>query len=491
MPLLATALIILLVLVLFLLAYLLFRAMLFGRLPEPVEALEPPAVNADQVAQHLSALLQIQTVSYQERDQVDEAAFDRLQAALRRMYPRLHDSLQREVVNRRALLYTWPGADPALPPVLFMAHQDVVPADPATLDAWTHPPFSGDIADDFVWGRGALDMKSVLVTLCESVEALLELGYQPDRTLYLAFGHDEEIGGQQGAACVADLLAQRGVRLEAVLDEGSALTRGLLPGLQGPVALIGVAEKGHVTLELKVEGRPGHSSTPPPHTAIGVLARAVTRLEANPMPAHLGMTNLMFQHLGAYLPIGLRLACANTWLFGGAVRSRLEASPQSAALLRTTTAPTVIRGGLKDNILPAQASALVNFRLYPGDSLDDLVAHARRVIHDDAVQIAPLPDGSWEASPVSPVNSPVYHGLSRAIRQLYPAAAVAPYLVLGATDSRYFTPLSAAVYRFSPYYLDAGLLNTIHGIDERIAVPSLAQMVQFYTHLMREWTAAP
>lgn len=477
------------VLVLFVLAIMLFRALMYGRVPDAVEALEVAPVDGALVAERLSAAIRLQTVSDLDRSRIDYPVFLQLHQALAQMYPGVHNTLKRETVNQYSLLYTWQGSNPDLEPVLMVAHQDVVPFDPGTRDEWTHPPFDGVVADGFVWGRGALDMKCNLISTLEAVERLIQSGYQPERTLYLGFGHDEEIGGTQGAAAISALLAERGVHLAAVLDEGGSLVRGVVPGLSLPVALVGVSEKGHATIELRVEGRPGHSSAPPPHTSIGVLARALARLEAQPMPARPWLALRMFRHLGAFLPMSMRFVFANTWLFGGLVRKRLGANPQVNAMQRTSTAITVIRGGVKDNVLPSSARALVNFRLLPGDSLEIVLAHIRKVVKDDAVQIQPLPAGCWEASPVSSSDSPVFTNLSHTIRQVFPDALVSPYLVLGATDSRYYANICADVFRFSPYQLDATLLNSIHGIDERIGVETLAQMVQFYVVLIQSWTA--
>lgn len=487
---LSSVLVILGVLLLSAVVILIFRTFLYGRVPEQAEPAQGLEVQADRVAEHLAAILRIQTISTGEDHLADHRAFGRMHAALEKIYPRLHAALHREVINQHSLLYTWVGANPDLEPVLLCAHLDVVPADPATLAEWSHLPFAGDVADGHVWGRGALDMKSTLTSLCEAVEGLIKTGYKPERTLLLAFGHDEELGGVHGAREIAALLAERGVRLAAVGDEGGAIMNASIPGVQVPVALIGVAEKGYASLTLKVEGRPGHSSMPPRHTAIGVLARALARVEANPMPARLSMVRLMFDELGIFLPFSARLAFANTWLLGGALRKRLESSPTTNALIRTTAAATLIHGGVKDNVLPAEAAAVVNCRLLPGDQRIRVLEHYRKVIADEAVQVSLEDDHSWEASVVSPVDSPVYRGLARTIRQVFPEAAVAPFLVSGATDSRHYLGLTPNVFRFSPMAMDSKLLTTIHGIDERISVEALARMVMFYGELIRSWTAS-
>jgi carboxypeptidase PM20D1 len=372
--------------------------------------------------------------------------------------------------------------------VLLCGHLDVVPPDPVTLAEWTYDPFSGEVADGQVWGRGALDMKGTVITLLEAVEALLKTGYQPERTLYLGLGHDEEIGGIDGARCLSSLLEERGVRLSAVIDEGGNIMEGMVPGVTLPVALVAVSEKGFASVELKVEGRPGHSAMPPPHTAIGVLSRAITRLETAPMPADLRYIKLMFDHLGIFLPFKLRLAFANSGLMRGVLLKNLSAAPTTNSMVRTTMAATVISGGVTDNVLPAQARVVVNCRILPGDTREKLVSHMRRTINDEAVQIYLPADASWEAAPVSPVESPVFANLSRTIRQIFPEAVVAPFLASGATDIRYYRPLTENLFRFSPFVLNNELLKTVHGIDERVSLETLERMVQFYAQLIKSWT---
>jgi carboxypeptidase PM20D1 len=481
-------LIVLFVLILFAAALLIFRAMMYGRVPESVEPVEVMPVEGALVAEHLAAAVSLATVSSIDSSKVDWAAFDALHTALERMYPRVHASLALEKVNEYSLMFTWQGRAPELEPVLLCGHLDVVPADPATRDAWTYAPFSGEIADGQVWGRGTLDMKGTVITILEAVEGLLKIGYQPERTLILGFGHDEEIGGMNGARCLSELLGERGVRLAAVFDEGGAIMEGMVPGVDLPVALVAVAEKGFASLELKVQGRPGHSAMPPRHTAIGVLARAIARIENKPMPPNLRMVQMMFDSLGIFLPFMLRLAFANSGLLRGTITKRLAAEPTTNSMIRTSSAVTIIEGGVKDNVLPAQARAVVNCRILPGDTREKLVTHMRSVIDDEDVQIFLPAEKSWEPSVISSTDSPVFTNLVRTIRQVYPEVVVAPFLVSGATDSRHYLPLTENVYRFSPYFLNSTLLKTIHGIDERVPLDTLERMVQFYGQLIKSWT---
>ena len=478
---------ILLVIVSLAVAVVLARTFSFARPPAPVEPAEGVEVMTAAVAEHLSELIRCETVSVGGDHPPRGEAFLELHRALEKMYPRVHASLQRRVINDYSLLYTWPGTRPDLQPILLMAHQDVVPADPATLPEWEHAPFDGQVSDGYIWGRGALDVKNQLVAIMEAVESLLNAGFPPQRTVYLGFGHDEEIGGNQGARQISAWLQKQEIRLEAVLDEGGSLVKGLLPGIEVPVALVGNVEKGYLTLDLTVTGTPGHSSTPPPQTAIGVLAQALARLEANPMPAHVEMIQPLFQGVGTAAPFVNRMAIANLWLFGGIVRRMLEAKQETNATIRTTTAVTVISGGVKDNILPREAKASVNFRLLPGDRIEDVITHVRRVIDDERVQIRQKEGFGSGSSPLSPTDTPAYQNLACTIRQVFGDVAVAPYLVLGATDARHYAPICDHVYRFSPVLMMPEDLDRVHGINERIGVEDMAQMVKFFGQLIQVW----
>jgi carboxypeptidase PM20D1 len=487
---LVSILIILLVILLFIIAFVLVRTLTFARPFEPVEPVEGLEVEAPVVAEHLSNAIRCETVSQLERNQPNRKTLLELHRALERMYPRLHTSLKCETIKDYTLLYTWEGHDPELSPILLAGHLDVVPADPASLKEWTHPPFSGQVADGFVWGRGALDIKEQVITVMEAVEQLLKSGYQPGRTVYLAFGHDEEMGGLSGAKEIAELLKSRGIRLEAVLDEGSFIMENILPGTKVPVAVIGTAEKGMLTLELNVEAETGHSSTPPARTAIGILSEAILNLEENPLPARTTYARSLFRGVGIASPVFYQMAFANLWLFGGLIKRQMSKNPQTNAIIRTTTATTVIAGGIKENVLPRQAKALVNFRLLPGTSIADVCTHAHKMIDDKRVAFQPVEGGAWEATSLSPTGSAAYLTLEKTIRQTFGNLPVASFLVLGATDSRHYAGLCENIYRFTPLTIDPESLKGIHGVNERVSVEALGKMVKFYGQLIQNWGAS-
>ncbi|MGD0004858.1 MAG: M20/M25/M40 family metallo-hydrolase [Anaerolineaceae bacterium] len=483
-----TFLVVLVALLFFLVAFLLVRTAAFARPFKPVEPVEGLPVDAPVVAEHLSAAIRCETQAAGPAGAPNRQGLLALHRLLESLYPRAHATLKREVINKYSLLYTWEGSQPGLPAVLFMAHQDVVPVESASLPDWTYPPYSGQVAEGFVWGRGALDIKNQIITLFEAVEGLLKASYQPQRTVYLAFGHDEETLSGSGAEATAALLQERMVTLAAVLDEGGTIVDGVLPGVKEPVAMIGTAEKGYLTLELSVQGQPGHTARPPAHTAIGVLAEALSRLEANPMPAHVSAVRPLFKGVGGYAPFFTQMAFANLWLFGGMLKRRLEGDPGTNAAIRTTAAVSMIHGGLRENILPAEARALVNFRLLTGDSIAAICDHARRVIHDERVHLQVIESRAWEASLPSPVDGAVYHCLESATRKVFGNLPAAPILIAGATDARKYVALCENVYRFSPVVTDQADLDRMHGTNERIAVVALEKMVKFYTELIPAWS---
>ncbi len=450
---------------------------------QPVTGL---TVDAGAAAQRLAGALRFRTISYQDSSQFDAAEFRRFQQYLENAFPKTHSTLSREAVGTFGLLYRWTGSDPTLAPVVLMAHQDVVPVEPGTESQWTYPPFDGRIADGYVWGRGAMDDKGNLVAELEAIETLLSQGVTPRRTVYLASGHDEEVGGGHGAAAIAQLLVSRGVHPEFVLDEGGAIATGLVPGIAGPVALVGIAEKGYLTLDLSVHVEGGHSSMPPRQTAVGILSAAIDELEEHPVPGGIrGPTAQMFAYLGPELPFGMRLFFANRWLFRGLLASRFGASPPGNAMLHTTTAPTIFQAGVKENVLPSTARAVVNFRLLQGDSIAGIVDHVRRTIGDPRVTVDIPPTFKTEPSPISPVVSDEFRLVARTIREVVPTAIVVPWLVVGGTDSRYFAALTQNVYRFSGVPIGPGDAERAHGTNERVSVDGYAQNVKFYLQLLR------
>ncbi|MCO4771380.1 MAG: M20 family peptidase [Deltaproteobacteria bacterium] len=468
------------------------RALTASSSQPPITPLTVAEVDADAVAERLAQSVRFKTIAAPAGQTFEPAPFDAFHAWIDTTYPAVTSGLRREVVAGHSLLYTWKGLDSSLPPLLLLAHQDAVPVEDSTLPDWEQPPFDGVIDDGWIWGRGTLDDKVSMLAILEAVESLWKEGVQPQRTVMLAFGHDEEVSGQ-GAKAISELLGQRGIKPMMILDEGLVVTHGIVPGLEQPAALVGLAEKGYLSVEMTVAGAGGHSSMPPPHTAVGILAEAVTRLEANPLPAHMeGPMAEMLATLGPEMDFGNKIVFRNLWLLGGIVQGKLEASYSTNAAIRTTTAVTMFDGGVKENVLPQEARAVVNFRIFPGDTIEDILRHVEDSVDDSRVKLKPLGGISGNPPPVSTMDSEGWAVLTSTVRQAFPDAVVAPGMSVAATDARMYAGLSDSIYRFSPIRLhkDRGDTGRIHGTNERVGVENYAEAVRFYAQLISNAAAA-
>ncbi len=453
----------------------------------PVAAI---AIDEQAAAQSLSAAIQAKTVSSLDDASLNADQFELLHQHLQSRYPKLHATLQREVVGGLSLLYTWPGSDASAKGIMLMAHQDVVPIAPGTEERWQAEPFAGTVKEGFVWGRGSWDDKANLIAQMEAVEMLVASGFKPKRTIYLAFGADEEVGGNRGAKAIAELLKQRGVKLDFIIDEGLLITEGVLAGLKPAAAIIGIAEKGYVSLQLSVEAKPGHSSIPPAKgtSAIAMMSAALQELDQKQLPANIrGVAREMFATVAPEMSGFNRVALSNLWLFGSVVQKQLEASASTNAMLRTTTALTIVNAGIKDNVLPGLAEATVNFRLLPGDTQSTVVEHAKQAIGNDKVTLKV--SVASEASKVAPTDSASYKLIERTVRELFPDTIVAPGLMVGGTDSKHFEDICDHIYKFSPVRAKPEDLSRFHGTNERISTSNLAELIRFYHRLLSQGAA--
>ena len=445
---------------------------------------DPAILGATTTAARLAEAIRFPTVSTQDSAAWDPAPFAAFREWLTTAYPLVHATLAREVVNGHALLYTWKGSDTTLAPLLITGHYDVVPVEPGTDSMWTHPPFAGDTAGGLVWGRGALDDKLSVIGALEAAELLASRGFTPTRTILLAFGHDEELGGTQGAGHLAALVTERYGRVSMLVDEGGGVSKGMVPGIERPVALVAVAEKSSMTVELSVTGKGGHSSVPPRHSALGILSRALARLEENQLPARMTPVNAAFlRNVAAEGAFAMRVAMANPVLEGLVIR-RLLATPQTASTVRTSTAVTMASGSPKENVLPIRAVGTVNFRILPGDSVQGVLEHVRRVVADTAVHIRAL-GSPREPSPIADFSSPEFGVLERTIVQVYDSVLVTPYMLVAATDTRHYESLTRNVYRFAPVVISADMFSGAHGTNERVPADEFARGVRFWAQFMK------
>ena len=451
--------------------------------PTPVVAgpTESRDVDIKRAAANLSRAIQFKTVSARPVAR----AFNGFRAWLSEAYPRVHSTMALSVIGGGTLLYKWTGKDVSAKPILLTGHYDVVPVQPSAHRPWAHKPYAGVIDKKFVWGRGALDDKGAVIAMLEAAEALIAKGFQPKQTIYFSFGHDEEVGGK-GAKAVVEHLKRQNVRFAWSLDEGSFVLDGIVPGLLHPVASINVAEKGYVTLVVVAKGEGGHSSLPPRNTAVGRLAKAIDKLQTNPVPGGLtGLSAEFFDNVGRNFSFERRLLFANRWLFGPLIENILSQSGTTNAMLRTTTAPTMLSGSIKENVLPTEARAVVNFRLHPRDTIESVLAHVRRVIDDDQVTVrVSKRSGIGEATPVSSHTSEGYKLIAESFRDVFSPVIVIPGLTIAATDSRHYGEISDDSYRIIPFTIGKRDIPRIHGTNERLSLDNLKRGIVLFKVLI-------
>ena len=452
----------------------------------PANSIVIKASKVEAKSEWLQEALKFKTISH-KAGMIDSLAFNDFHHYLDSVFPLVNRFLKKEKVNNYSLIYRLKGNNPALEPLILMAHQDVVPAEYATLSEWKQPPFSGAIKDDYIYGRGALDDKGSLIAILSAMEGMLAKGFKPERTILLCFGHDEEVSGEDGARAIVDKLKEEQVRAYMVLDEGGNLVSGIVPGIENSVALVGVAEKGYVSLQLSTDLAGGHSSMPEKNTAISVLNKAIHQLNNNPMPARLSEPLAGFiSHVGPELSFTQKMAFANTWAFKPLIFSVYQKTAAGSALVQTTQAITMFNSGIKDNVIPTRASAVVNYRLLPGDTPEAMLARANKIIGDSMVKVKIYEDKAINASPVSDYKSDEFRVLASCISANFEEVLVTPYLVIAATDARYFHTISDQVYRFSPFLLKQEDLKRLHGINERVSIENFTNAVSFYATVIRE-----
>src|SRR6185312_17023609 len=343
------------------------------------------------------------------------------------LYPAVHSNLERELVNGHSMLYRWRGRSEG-PATVLMAHYDVVPA---SEEGWAHPPFAAELvgegADQLIWGRGTLDDMGSLVAVLEGVEAQIIAGHTPENDVYLSFGHDEETEGS-GARAIVDLLESRGIRPGLVIDEGGAVVENIFPGVNDPIAVVGVSEKGILSLKLTVDQHGGHASTPPKVTATVRVARAIVRLNRSPFRAGFSApTEEMIRTLGAHARGILRFAFTNLWLTRPLLLVLFRRlSDETAAMIRTTQAVTQLSGSQGANVLAERAVATVNIRVAIDSSVAETIEHVRRAINDPLVSIDVLhPSEPW---PLSLANGAAWELVKSTIEETFPGTIVTPYV---------------------------------------------------------------
>ena len=458
-----------------------FKTINAPNLQSKITAIPAPALS-DDALKHFQQSISYQTVSYGDVSLWDSLPFIAFRKFLETTYPLVHQQLEREIISNYSYLYKWQGYDTTLNPFILMAHQDVVPIEESTKTQWNFEPFSGIIKDGYVCGRGTTDDKINLISILESTEKLLKENFKPARTIYFVFGHDEELGGKNGAKKIAELLESRKVKAELVMDEGGFVTNEKVPGVTKPVALVGTSEKGYLSIEFSVNKMGGHSSMPESETAIDILTKAIVKLRSKPFEAKfVESTKNLFEFLGPEMKFPNNMAFANPIIFKSIIVKNYEKSGSGNAMIRTTFVPTIIHAGIKDNVVPTLATAVVNFRLLPGDSSKHIFQKVKTIINDDRVVMKNLSLDSPEATPVSSATSAAFKTIDSIIKKSYSGVLTTPFLMIGGTDSKHFHGVSENIFKFSPMKDPIGF----HTIDEQVSIESYRHSLWFFEQLMR------
>lgn len=436
--------------------------------------------------QRLSKALQFETVSGFDSKTFDTLAYKNFLSFLQQAFPFAHQKLELKIINDYSLVYYWKGTDAKKAPLLFLGHYDVVPAETSTLNKWTHPPFSGHIDNEWIWGRGAVDDKFQIMSLLEAAEKLMKENFIPRQDIYFGFGHDEEIGGEQGALKIAEYFKTKNLEFELILDEGGIMVKDVFPGITKTIALIGTAEKGDMNIEMAVFQKGGHSSVPPKETAIDILSKAITKLNKQPMPARLQEPTIkMLNKLAPYFDGKTRFALKHRGLFRKKILKKLSNNNGTNALIRTIISPTMLRGGVKENSLPTFAAVNLNVRVLQGDSIESVMAYIHKITNDTSIQLT-LKKPYHNPSAITPSNGKVWDALNATIKENWPDVIITPLVAPGTTDSRHYSSLSKNIFRFIPVTVNDESKEQIHGINERIGINEYRKSIVFYTELIKK-----
>ncbi len=450
---------------------------------------EAYSIDEDKAIDRLSEAIQHKTVSLEDTTEIVYDQYDDFIAFLEKRYPHLHQKVEKQRIGKYSVLYKWEGNESNLKPAMLIGHYDVVPVSSGSDTLWTYSPYKGAVDEGFVWGRGTLDDKSGIMSIMEAGEYLAEQNFNPDRTIYVALHHDEEVGGVRGAQRIAEHLQDKGVELAYLVDEGLPIAEEIIENVEVPLAMIGIASKGSVNIELAYNQDGGHSSMPPRSSVIGTLSNAVNRIERKPMKAsYRGLIVETFDPLIPYMTYTQRLAFNNTWLFRRIIKNKLSNNPATNAALRTTAAKTIFEAGFKENVLPVEGRVIINFRIHPNDTVEDVVEYVRDRIRNDRINIQVL-DRARNSSPVSSTKAMPYKMLKRTIEESFGEVLVSPSLFIAASDARHFHDLTSNIYRFRPIRARHEDRSRIHGIDERISTENYIEMIRFQIRLIENGAA--
>ena len=462
------------------LAVVLIRTAQFKPKAQPAISTEEVTFDKDAAVRNLAELVRCKTISYSDSSLEDDAEFEKFIAKLPGLYPNVFKTCEFSQFPDRALLFRWPGKC-AGDAAVMMAHYDVVPVNE---ENWEKPPFDAIIENGVMWGRGTLDTKATFNGVLFAADHLIASGFVPEHDVYFAFSGGEEVNGK-GAPNIVSYFKEHNIQLSMVVDEGGAVVENVFPGVKAPCGLIGIAEKGMINAQYRTRSAGGHASAPKPHTPVGILAKACTKVEGHPFKMHLTKPVAeMFDTLGRHSTFLYRMIFANLWCFGWVLDVLGKTSGgEMNALLRTTVAFTQMEGSSARNVIPPEAKMVSNMRLNPADSVESALNYLRKTVGDESVEITALE--SFEPSRISRTDCEGWDKVSAAVAATWPGCIVSPYLMVQCSDSRHYGAISDKVYRFSAMDLTSEERATIHGNNERIRLEGLCKAVEFYIRLMK------
>lgn len=451
--------------------------------PKAQPAAKPDAVefNSQAAIDALATLIRCKTISYSDHSLEDDAEFEKLISLLPGLYPKVFEACTMQRLPDRALLLRWPGKKGDAPSVM-MAHYDVVPVDE---EKWEKPPFDAIIEDGHMWGRGTLDTKGTFNAIFSAANHLIAQGFVPEQDVYFAFSGGEEVNGK-GAPNIVQYFVDHNIQPALVVDEGGAVVENVFPGVKQPCGMIGIAEKGMINAQYRCTSNGGHASAPKPHTPVGLVARACTRMENHPFKMHItAPVAAMFDTLGRHSSFLYRIIFANLWCFGWVLDLLARSSGGDMnALLRTTVAFTQMEGSSARNVIPTDARMVSNMRLNHADSVESALAYLKKTVSDPQIEITALE--SQEPSRISQVDCPAWDTVASAVAETWPGCIVTPYLMVQCSDSRHWGRISDKVYRFSAMDLTTEERRSIHGNNEKIRLETIGKAVEFYIRLMQK-----
>lgn len=453
-------------------------------LKAPAKAAYDPQITPEEVKtaeEKLGAMVRIPTVSKHEHEDLSD--FYRYHAELEKQFPLLHKHLKKTVLNG-TLLYLWKGSDPTLLPILFMGHQDVVPASD---EGWSVPAYSGAVKDGCLYGRGTLDCKGTMYVQMQAVEELLAEGFVPFGDVYLEYSINEETGGD-GAAAAMRYLKDKGIRLALVMDEGGAVIEEAIPGMDRPYAVLGITEKGYMDVKITARGKGGHSSTPPRKTPAARLFAFANEIERKrPFKKKLiPEAKKMFRQMAPAMPLGMRFLMGNLWLTKPLVMAVMPmVSPFGEALMATTCCFTQMKGSDAANVIPKEPYLIANLRTSVHQNCEESLKVLKKYGKKYDLEFEVLLQR--DASPVSNIRSVAYDYADKTIREHFPDAGTAPYLIMGGTDCRHFHALTDTALRFAPIRMNDAQNASCHAVDENVTLTALAEGVRFYKRFLKNY----